>query len=265
MPEEEPASSLVFLSPAEAEVYCDGPCVAIVRTREEIAQCLKKPAPGVEWLQVEGLIGDPEVWALAAQGKVAIPLDVILTEPATEFSALYRLVDVSQARAVRVTIPARPGLMKAVRLAASLQIPIRILPGQPDAETLDELNEAAQFYLHNPMVETSVEFFHSLLASFRWGGTGTLWAFVEQDPSGSSFLDSAGVPLKSADFLAANIARSHENESECSECRFHSVCAGYFKWPDPTYACAGVKELFATFEKAADEISRDLAAQEATI
>lgn len=258
-------SSLVFLSPDEAESYRDGSCVAIIQTKEEFARCLKQPAPGVEWLQVEGLIGDPEVWALAAQGTVEIPIDVILSDPVKEFSALYRLVDVSQVRAVRVTIPAKPGLMKAVRLAASLQIPVRLLPGQPDAVALAELSEAAQFYLHDPMVETPIEFFHSLLGSFRGMSSGTLWTFLEQDPSGFSYLDAAGVPLQSPDFVAANLARSLENEAECSDCHFQAVCAGYFKWPDPGYACSGVKELFATFETVAEEISRDLATQEATL
>jgi hypothetical protein len=31
-------------------------------------------------------------------------------------------------------------------------------------DRLAELTEAAHFYLHDPMVETPVEFFHSLLA-----------------------------------------------------------------------------------------------------
>lgn len=265
MSEKEPVSSLGAFSPEEAESYGDGRYVAIVRTKEELARCLEAPAAGVEWLQVEGLMDDPEVWALAAQGTVEIPLDVFLSDPATEYSALYRLVDVSQVRAIRVTIPASPGLMKAVRLAVSLQLPVRLLPGQPDSAALAELSEAAQFYLHDSMVETPVEFFHSLLASFRGMSEGTLWTFLEQDPSGYSYLDAAGAPLQSPEFVAANLALSSDNKAECSSCHFHGVCAGYFKWPDATYDCSGVKELFATLETAAEEISRDLADQATTI
>ena len=40
---------------------------------------------------------------------------LVLGDPASEFSALYRLVDVRIVRGVRVTIPAKPGFMKAVR------------------------------------------------------------------------------------------------------------------------------------------------------
>ena len=167
---QEPDASLAFLTAAAAEGYRGGSCVVIVRTREEFVRWLREPAPGVEWLQVEGLLQDQAAWAIAAQGTSKLPLDVILTDPATEFSALYRLVDARIVRSVRVTMPAAPGFMKALRLAASLQLPVRLLPGQPSAEALAELTEAAHFYLHDPMVETPVEFFHSLLAAFAEPG-----------------------------------------------------------------------------------------------
>ena len=188
-------AALAYLPSELAYELKDGLCVAIVRTRDEFARCLRAPAPGIEWLQVEGLIGDPESWALAAQGSIDIPVDVILDDPAAEFSSLYRLVDVSNVRAVSVTIPAKPGLMKALRLAASLHLHIRLLPGQPDSDALAELSEAAQFYLHDSMVETPVEFFHSLLAHFRGHGTGTLWSYLEQDPASSTHLDADGRPI----------------------------------------------------------------------
>jgi hypothetical protein len=93
MPEDFP-ESIAYLPADLTEIYRDGSCVAVVREVDAFARCLRAPAPGVEWLQVEGLIGDPTAWALAAQGAVPIPLDVILDDPATEFSALYRLADV---------------------------------------------------------------------------------------------------------------------------------------------------------------------------
>jgi len=68
-------------------------------------------------------------------------------------------------RDVRVSMPPTPGFLKAVKLALSLRLPVRILPGQPSAEMLAELTEALEFYIHEPMVEVPVEFFHSLLGS----------------------------------------------------------------------------------------------------
>ena len=179
---QEPDASLAFLTAGAAEGYRGGSYVVVVRTREDFVRWLREPAPGVEWLQVEGLLQDQEAWAIAAQGTSKLPLDVILTDPATDFSALYRLVDARIVRSVRVTMPAAPGFMKALRLAASLQLPVRLLPGQPSAAALPELTEAAHFYLHDPIVETPVEFFHSLLAAFRGAGTETIWTMLEEDP-----------------------------------------------------------------------------------
>lgn len=226
---------------------------------------LREPAVGVEWLQVEGLLADQDVWATAAQGAATPALDVILTDPAAEFSGLYRLVDVRMVRGVRVTIPAAPGFMKALRLAAALQLPVRLLPGQPSAEVLAELTEAAHFYLRDPMVETPVEFFHSLLAAFRGVGEGTLWRFLEEDPAVFSHRDDAGRALHAPDFVATHLDGLLNAGAECATCRWQPVCAGYFKWPNPAYACAGVKQLFATLEAAAAEITRDLASQETPI
>lgn len=256
---QEPDASLTFLAALAAGGQRDGSYVVQVRTREEFAHWLREPLPGAEWLQVEGLLGDPEVWALAAQGPAKIPLDVILTDPAVEYSSLYRLVDVRIVRDVRVTIPAAPGCMKALRLASSLQLSVRLLPGQPDAAALAELTEAVHFYLHDPMVEAPVEPFHSLLSAFRSTDDGTLWTFLEQDPATFRYPDAEGLPLLQRDFVETHLAGLIEHGAECAACRWQPVCAGYFKWPDPAYTCAGVKALFATIEDAADEITRDLA------
>lgn len=257
---QEPGASLAFLTAAVAEGYRGGSFVVIVRTREEFVRWLREPAPGVEWLQVEGLLQDKGVWAMAAQGTSKLPLDVILTDPATEFSGLYRLVDARIVRSVRVTMPAAPGFMKALRLAASLQLPIRLLPGQPSAAALAELAEAAQFYLHDPMVETPVEFFHSLLAALRGAEGDTLWMMLEEDPKVFA-RNEAGGPR---DFVEKHLAGLVEQGAECATCQWQKVCAGYFKWPDPAYDCAGVKLLLSSIQSAADEIGRDLASREST-
>jgi hypothetical protein len=255
---QEPDASLAFLTAGVAEGYRGGSFVVIVRTREEFMRWSRAPAPSVEWLQVEGLLSDQGAWAIAAQGASELPLDVILTDPATEFSALYRLVDARIVRSVRVTMPAAPGLMKALRLAASLQLPVRLLPGQPSTQVLAELTEAVHFYLHDSMVETPVEFFHSLLAALRGAGTDTLWMMLEEDPRVFARNGTSGP----RDFVETHLARLIEQGSECATCRWQTVCAGYFKWPDPAYACAGVKQLFASIQSAADEIGRDLASLE---
>jgi hypothetical protein len=59
--------------------------------------------------------------------------------------------------------------------------------------------------------------------------------------------------------VETRLARLVDEGAECAACRWQTLCAGYFKWPDPAYDCAGVKRLFALIESAADEIGRDLA------
>jgi hypothetical protein len=59
---------------------------------------------------------------------------------------------------------------------------------------LAELTEALEFYLHGPMVEMPVEFFHSLLATMCGADRGSLWMILEQDPSAFLLYDAEGHP-----------------------------------------------------------------------
>ena len=192
-----------------------------VRSRSEFERGLDSGADG---LRVEGLLDDPEVWARAAQGPGQMPLDVVLERPDRDFSLLYRLADVRLVRPVGVTLLAVPGFLKALRMAASLQLPVRLLPGQPDAAGVEGLCQALDFYLHDTRVEAPVEFFHSLLATFSGFDRGTLWDMLEEP--------------------------ALEPRSECEGCRYHSVCASYFKHPDPFYDCTQL-------ETVAEEMSRE--------
>jgi hypothetical protein len=261
---EDSAVPLVVLPAALAEQYRDGPFIVVVRTSEEFARWLSDPLPGAEGLEVHGLLGELEPWLLAAQGSVPIPLDVVVDDPASGYSALYRLVDVRNARDVRVTIPAKPGFFKAVRLAVSLQLPVRLLPGQPDAMILTELSQALEFYLRDPLVETPVEFFHSTLAACRGLDDGSLWSILEHDPAEVSPRDEGGQPLLPSNFVESHLRRLIDDASECAGCRWQSFCRGYFKHPDPTYDCAGIKKLLGAVEAVGDEMTRDLAAWEST-
>jgi hypothetical protein len=263
--------SVAIRPAALAEARADGSFAAIVKSRDELSHWLADPWPGLEWLQVEGLLSDPEAWAPAAHGASHIPIDVVLRNPASEFSGLYKLVDVCAVRDLRVSMPATPGFLKAVKLAVSLRLPVRILPGQPSAEMFAELTEALEFYLHEPMVEVPVEFFHSLLGSACGAQTGSLWMILEEDPA--VFLHYADdgnrrLPRSSERFSGETsldaFVESHldslvEQGAECATCPWRQVCRGYFKWPDPAYSCGGVKQLFSIIDSAADEIGRDLA------
>jgi hypothetical protein len=256
---DESLATLALLTSTAAASHAGAPFFVIVKSREEFSHWLNHPHPDLVGIQVEDLINDPEVWALAAQGQRDTPLDVILKDPAGEFSALYRLADVRLVRPVRVTIPALPGLRKALRLAASLQLPVRVLPGQPDADSLLELTAAADFYLRDPMVDAPIEPFHSVFAGLRGMTEGDLWEFLDQDPALFSKPDEAGQPPQAPDFVKNHFADLLRMGIQCSTCLWQDLCAGYFKWPDPAYDCDGVKSLFNLLESAAREITHDLA------
>src|SRR5215475_8885065 len=268
---EEAQPPLSILPSALAETQGDRPFVAIVRNRQELCRWLSNPLPGLRWLQVEGMLGDQEAWREAAQSDSNIPLDVVVSDPALEFSHLYRLVDACAVRAIRVTMPAAPGLTKAIRLAAALRLPVRVLPGQPSAAALEELHDALQFYLHEPMVDAPVEFFHSVLANICDWDAGSLWMILEGDPDAFRHYDVDGrarVPrtsdpgqseINSPGFVDDHLRRLIAQGAECATCPWQRPCSGYFKWPDPAYSCEGVKQLFSNIQTAANEIREDLA------
>jgi hypothetical protein len=263
--------ALTFLQTGSGKEPIDQPFVAVARSRDELSRWLHCPTPTLQWIQVEGVLGDSEVWSLAAQGADEIPLDVILSAPGSEFADLYRLVDVRAVRDVRVSMPAAPGFLKALRLAASLGLPARLLPGQPSTETLAELQEALEFYLRDPMVDAPIEFFHSALAWFRGAPTGSLWRILEEDPAIYQRSEAVEEPCASEEPWAAEAARDfvplfleklRQRGAECTTCPWQTLCEGYFKWPDLQYSCEGVKRLLFRLQAAAEEIEEDLSAYE---
>jgi hypothetical protein len=232
--------------------------VVVVRDAESFARWSTENDAALQWIEVHDLLDDLDPWRAAAQIESGIPIDVVMGDPAREYARLYHLVDVRNVRPVRVTIPVRPGFLKALRLAASLQLPVRLLPGQPPAEVRDELLEAVEFYLRDPMVEAPVDYFHSALASMQTGEPGSLCAALEEDPALYLRLDEAEDPARSTPDHAA----SPTVTDECRECPWLGFCGGYFKQPDPEYACDGVIRVFEVLRKASEELTADLSALE---
>jgi hypothetical protein len=241
-------------------------CVVVVRNLGEFHHWLRQATPAVQWIQVEGLLDQPEAWIDAARAPNDVALDVVMSDPLVEYPMLYRLVDVHNARGLRVTIPLRTGFLKALRLAAALHLPVRLLPQQPDEEELGELMEAIHFYLHDPMVDTPVEFFHSALGWSTGGSITDLWLALERDPAVFQQLDDAGKPLLPADrpgataetFVSDHIEQLRRDRSECATCSWSAFCRGYFKLPDPGYSCGGIVKALDLLGAAATEIATEI-------
>jgi hypothetical protein len=217
------------------------------------------------------MLNDADAWTEVAHTDSQIPLDVVLSDPASEFSDLYRLVDASAVCDIRVTLPVLSGSAKAVRLAAALRFPVRLLPGQPNGEVLGELHNILDIYLHESMVEAPVEFFHSFLAAVCGGNAASLWTILEHDPDtirqynadSQTSLPTTGDPgegeFPPSGFVEQHLKRLIAQGAECAACPWQGLCRGYFKWPDPGYSCEGIKRLFSVIEAAGTEIRLEAA------
>ncbi len=185
---------------------------------------------------------DPAVAeALAARG---VPLDVVLRDPHAQAPWLYRLARLTEQAPPRITIPGLPGVAKAASVALALNLPVRVLPGQPSPEILAELAIVLDRYLHDSQAAQPVEPFHSGLVRLTWGDPAGLWEILEEDPILFPRDDRP--------------SRTRSREGECATCPLVDWCEGYFKWPDPSYSCTGVRELMGRLETAAVQLRADL-------
>ncbi len=205
---------------------------------------------------------------------VPVPFDLVLDDPDSWFDDLYRLVEALPSRPVRASVVVRPGFGQAVKLAGALGLPVRLLPGQPDAELAGELLGVLDVYLHRPLQCQPVEFFHSVLAAFFRGENASLWAISEDDPALIGRVGEDGREMPPSRCKGASAVSGPPWETfvdrlgqdlrarggECLSCPFGPVCRGYFKFPDPGYSCEGVRAVFSTLREAAGELRRDVAA-----
>ncbi|CDH47516.1 conserved hypothetical protein [Candidatus Contendobacter odensis Run_B_J11] len=219
---------------------------------------------GVRLLSLEA---DSEALNAWAPG---LPLDLVMTDPATEFPLLYRHTNLLDNHPARVVIPVSPGFGKAVKVAVALDFAVLLEAGQPEPALIEELTEVVTFYLRQPSVTQPVEFFHSTLLGFYHDDPMPLWVVVDENPRYQRYVTDAGIeclPGRLANVevaVAPDAHREHEIEQvlaaneDCQSCEFLRSCGGYFKWPHRDYDCAGMKRLFGLLQDAAAELRRDL-------
>ncbi len=236
----------------------------IVRSEStaELINALPNDGPGsVVGVQLLSLNADVD--ALANWGY-AVPVELVMSDPANEFPLLYRNAKLLDKHPMRVLIPARAGFSKAVKLAASLQFNIRIELGQPSAEVIDELKQVRDYYLHQSLVSQPIEPFHGMLMSLYHNSPSTLWDLEEKNPSIVAYIDDLGreTEVPAPEKFGPELLAAH---AECEGCELFGHCSGYFKWPERGYSCAGMRNLFATISEAAGELQRDLKSLETEV
>jgi len=164
---------------------------------------------------------------------------------------------------MRVTIPGRPGIARAARIAMALQLPVRLMTIQPSPGVLAELDEVLETYLHDPQTNAPVEFFQAALAWLLHGDAPPLWVALELDPDWYRRVAEDGErenesPAQQPGFVRRWLQSLVQARSECETCRFREWCEGFLKWADTSYHCAGVKRLLARIKESAVQITRDL-------
>lgn len=200
-----------------------------------------------------------------------VRLDVAVSDPAREAPGLHRLSGLRGERPLRVTLPVVPGLARAARVAMSLQLPLRLLPGQPNPEAVDEWRAVFEAYLHDPRADASVQPFDAALAFLLHGEPVTAWTALDLDPFFVLRLPGPGeepfppdLPPDPA-FVENWVTGLVASGAECAQCPYLRWCAGIFKWPDRTYACGAVKSFLAAVGEAAEAVARDLGEAEALV
>ena len=112
-----------------------------------------------------------DVDALANWGY-GVPVDLVMFPLDTEFPLLYRHAKLLDKHPVRVSIPVRPEIFKAVKVAKALRFTVKLEVGQPAPAAIAAMQSVLDFYLHHTSVSQPVEFFHTSLMSFGGGGGG---------------------------------------------------------------------------------------------
>src|SRR5215510_6522734 len=244
-------------------------CRLVVRAIDPVALADSLAAePNDEIVMLQLLDISAELDALATSGY-GIPVEVVLNDPQTEAAKLYRVMKLHRAHPVRIAIPVIAGFSKAIKVAASLNLPVKLEGTQPEPDVIEELCDALDHYLHSKAVSHPIDYFSGLLMARLHKVPITLWDIQEEDPATVRYITDDGKevisrrPFVPADesldsFRVTLTDRVLSDGEECLSCEFFPECGGYFKWPDRNFSCAGIKRIFRKLQNEANELQDDL-------
>lgn len=199
-----------------------------------------------------------------------IPIEIVLQDPQSEASKLYRLTKLQRTHPLRIVIPVVVGFSKAVKVASALHLSIKLAGNQPETGVVEELCAVLDYFLHHNAVAQEIDYFSGLLTAQFHKLPITLWDIQEEDPRSLRYITDDGNEVVAREpfvagefeldsFRIAYMERMLRPEVECASCLFFPECGGYFKWPDQDFSCDGVKRVLTRLRDAAHELQDDLA------
>jgi hypothetical protein len=244
-------------------------CRLIVRARDPVAlaDCMAaEPNDEIVLVQLLDISAELDVLETSGYGT---PVEVVLNDPQTEAAKLYRVMKLQRTHPVRIVIPVVAGFSKAIKVASSLNLPIKLEGTQPEPAVIEELCEALDHYLQSRAASQPIDYFSGLLMARLHRVPITLWDIQEEDPASVRYITddgneviarrpfvSAGEGLDSFRFTL--IERVLSNGEECASCEFFPECGGYFKWPNRNFSCEGIRHVLHKLQGAANELHDDL-------
>src|SRR5262249_53992402 len=138
----------------------------IVRSAEPaelVYSIWRADARAIRFIQLLSTLADSSVLEDAGE---ALPVEIVLKDPAAEYVQLYNYKSLLDTPPVRVAIPVWPGFSKAAKLAVALNFAVKLELQQPDSFLIEEILSVLELYLHRTSVRQPIEPFHTLLLSF---------------------------------------------------------------------------------------------------
>src|SRR5215203_2695424 len=145
----------------------------------------------VQLLDIEAATSELITWG------EGVPVDLVVADPANEFTLLYDFSALQHKHPVRASISVKPGFAKAVKAALALKFAVKLDVSQPDSSLLEELALVKELFLHRSTVDQPVEFFYSTFLSFYHHEPGSMWQIQEEDPDMFCYVTDDGEEIRS--------------------------------------------------------------------
>lgn len=243
---------------------------------DDIVRAYKALGPRVVGVELEKLADDVSLLSALPQG-----LSLTLRLRPTEAVNVYTSSWLSDRFSLAVLMDLEKGLLEAVKIVTSAQIPVVINLDSLSDDS--ELISVLDYYLHERHLQVPIEFFHSLFTALIQGENSSLADVYSESPDRHLYVDESGATTGSARLaragkffgsITADPLIDKESDlykmlinlkknlflsgSSCVSCEAFDVCAGYLRVIDTSFDCAMWLQMFGEIKTRAKEIVEDL-------